>query len=190
MQFVKYTKAFNDSRTLSLKLTDLKGIKELEQLFFYDNSKTMSPQFKKLYQQRLDLFYKLYTGKSNKRPSNIDSFDKISLLDFDKESKYCKGKSKKLFSEMPKIDDSFYKLYTKNLIALNKSLDKRKKNLLKILDYIFIKDKSTNKFKINEKLDEILLYKLTILTIDNVSRIYLNIQHYFFQGLLIFEKNV
>ena len=174
----------------SMSLYDLKGIKELEKLFFYtnidNNSKKIEPKYQKLLDQRLDLFYKLYTGKNNKRPKEINSFDKISLLDFDKKSKYCKGKNKSIIKNLPKVDNEFFKLYTKNLHHLNKSLEKRKNNLLKILNFIFIKDKKTNKHIINKKVNYITLTKLNFYTIDNVSRIFLNIQHYFFQSLLIF----
>ena len=81
------------------KLTDLKGIKELEKLFIqqHPNNIYKSKNVQKsdiLYQDRLDYFYKLYTGKSTPRPSDIDSFDKVTLLKFDKKSKYCREPTK------------------------------------------------------------------------------------------------
>ncbi len=174
------------------KLTDLKGIKELEKLFIqqHPNNIYKSKNVQKsdiLYQDRLDYFYKLYTGKSTPRPSDIDSFDKVTLLKFDKKSKYCREPTKSEMKTIPKIEERFYKAYTKNLVAMNKSVEKRKKNLLKILNYIFIR-KNDGTMIINPKIDEKKLIKISFQTIDNISRLYINIQKFFLQGLYIFDQ--
>ena len=140
------------------KLSDLKGIKELEKLFIQQNKNNIykSKTVQKsdiLYKDRLDYFYKLYTGKSTPRPEDIDSFDKITLLRFDKKSKYCKEPIKTEMKTLPKMEERFYKAYTKNLVAMNKSVEKRKQNLLKILNYIFIR-KNDGTMIINPKIDE------------------------------------
>ena len=179
-----------DSSERKKMLVELPGIKDLEKLFYdtYDDTnmeyKHMSEESKKLYMERLDLFYKFFTGK-RKRPEEINSFQKISLLDFDKSSKYCKEPLKSKMSEGMEVDAYFLSEYSKLMFSLNKSTVKRKQKLLKILNTIF--KTSRDHLVVNPKLDEKLLMKFNLIVADIISRLYLSCQKHYLAGLLLFE---
>ena len=180
----------DDNKKMPDLLSQLKGIQELEKLFYLDKNSPdkMDTKSRLLFEERLNYFYKLYTGNPNPRPDHIDTFDKVTLLRFDLKSKYCREPSKTKMKTLPKMEEKFYRAFTKNLLAMNRSVEKRKKNLLKILNYIFIRN-SDGTMIINPKInnDEKLL-KLVFSTIDNITKLYINVQKFFLQGLYIFDK--
>ena len=171
-------------------LIELSGIKDLEKLFYdtYDDTNMeytqMSEESKKLYMERLDLFYKFFTGR-RKRPEEINSFQKISLLDFSKSSKYCQEPLKSKMSKGMEVDAYFLSEYSKLMTSLNKSTTKRKQRLLKILNTIF--KTSRGHLVVNPKLDEKLLMKFNMIVADIISRLYLSCQKHYLAGLLLFE---
>lgn len=175
----------------SASLVDLDGMKELDRLFHDvynkndENYTNMSETMRTLYNERLDLFYKYFTGKSSPRPEHIDSFDKISLLDFKKESKYCSVENKKKFKQVRELDSIFLKEYSTLMKSMNKSIMKRKQKLSSILDHIF--KQKRGRIVINPKLNEKNLKKFNSIVADIISRLYLSCQKHYLSGLLLFE---
>ena len=174
----------------SMKMAEIEGIEELDRLFHdvynieNDNYTNMTDDMKSLYNERLDLFISTSLGKT-RRPDHINTFNKISLLNFKKGSKYCNPEKMEKFKKIREVDSIFLNEYAKLLKSMNNSVLKRKQKLSKILDSIF--KVKRGRIVINPKLNERNLKKFNKVVADIISRMYLSCQKHYLSGLLLFE---
>ena len=173
-------------------LTDIPGIKELEKLFHLDedfnsnnNNTSEKQRLKELYDEKLDVFYSSFTGKTQ-RPQHIDTFDKILINQINKKSKYCKEPEKKEFKQITKVDEEFIEVYSKIIRDMNINVVKHKKKLVNILKKIF--NTRNGKLSINKDLKDKDVEKINVKTINIISNMYLLCNKYYLLGLLLFEK--
>jgi len=136
-------------------LSDENGIPELENLYkdkYIPETErfVMSEKQKKLYDSDVSKFYKSYTG--NDKPEEIKRFSDIPILKY-KSVEICKKMNEKSRSKLKgnsKNDNLInFASHIANIMNNSRKFDK---NLIKILDYLFIPDKDGIDYIINENL--------------------------------------
>lgn len=180
-------------------LTTEPGIPELEVLY-YDNYDynigkftSMSDNMKQQYNNDLRMFYTLFTGKKE-LPESITKFGHIPLRNYQDLSQ-CKTNGAFTKSYKGTIKEKLFKEYIDNVKQMMKNTEENQKDLLTIIDqlFVFIKDPQDPTKKlvvINPKLDNKLLSKLVTDTRVAILKLYTTCEKDFFKGLQIFEAIV
>ena len=127
-----------------MNITDEPGIPELEMLYYdvYDyNSKeynSMSPEAAKEYNEDLKIFYETFTGKKMKDAENIKKFSDIQLVDFHNQDLCKDEKSPWTAPYKGTLKNKLFKKYATHLAEMVGKTDKKEKELLSILEEIFV----------------------------------------------------
>jgi hypothetical protein len=190
------------SKSETKTLIDEPGIPELYQLYMdkFDYNKNkfniMSPESKKQYQNDLQLFYKVFTGKSS-MPSNITKFSDIKLRDYHN-TPACKGMNdakgilREKYTENKK--DQYMQNYAEKVARMTQNINYQNNKLIKILDEIFVyridpetKNKEITLYpKLNmEKLNSIIKIARNI-----IIELYVGCENDFLKALQSFETVV
>jgi len=136
-------------------LTAENGIPELENLYkdkyIPETEKfVMSEKQKKLYDSDVSKFYKSYTG--NNKPEEIKRFSDIPVLQY-KSVEICKKMKEKSESKLKGNSKNNNLInFANHLANIMNNSRKFDKNLIEILDYLFIPDKNGIDYMINEDL--------------------------------------
>jgi hypothetical protein len=174
-------------------LTDEIGIKELD-LLYYDvfdpDSKTWKSRSEKMqekYDEDLNKFYTIFTGKSE-MPENIKSFKDIELFDF-RSIEYCRDS---LFTHdfiIPK-DNELILRYKEQVDLLEQSTTLYRNQLLENMKKIFLTkiENDNMSYTIEPSLTLQAITEIEEETRNTIIDLYTNCEQYFIRALLIFEE--
>ena len=181
-------------------LSEEPGIPELMELYYDDayNYETgkftgMTPETQKIFQEDLQIFYKVFTGK-DKLDTNITSFKDIKLRDYQKSSD-CRGDNPKLRTNVKgNVSSKLFSKYAENLKQMIRKANDNQTALLNILNEIFVYtiDPQTNKkrIRVNPKLSENRLQEIVVLTRALIIKLYLTCEMDYTNGIKIYESIV
>jgi len=170
------------------------GIPELATLYHdkydYDNGEfnAMSSEMKSIYRENVNSFYKMFTGNDS-IPETIQSFSDIKLKDYF-DSVNCKNG---IYSQPVTGNSSstlFYN-YIENIRSMLEAVSKYHDALLKILDQLFIYEKSKDdkekkSITINPSLTDSSLELLRESTIEIINNLYLSCERHYIKGIKIY----
>jgi hypothetical protein len=178
-------------------LEDEPGIPELMQLYYddkydYETGKfsSMSETSKKLFEENLQHFYKVFSNGKDK-PEFITKFSDIKLRDFHNQPE-CQGENP-IFER--DIKDTFtnelFRQYAENIKGMIKKTNDNQEKLLQILNKLFAytTDPQTKKkiIRVNPKLNEETLQEVILETREIVVKLYLTCENDFINGVKIYE---
>ena len=192
----KWGKASVTTRTLGEET----GIPELEKLYFdkydYNTGKyvDMTAESKKQYNKDLSVFYRHFTGKNNYAEWNVSGNKKFSntpLIDFNA-SELCKDANSPWNKTYMGKDEGLFKKYANNLKKMMDIAEQNQKNILQILDQVFVWEKKTSDaaketITINPTLTEKSLDEIVAETRNLILELYYTCEKDFKEGLEIFE---
>jgi len=180
-------------------LHDEPGIPELYPLYLdkYDyrtrQYTDMLDGTKKQYMKDLKNFYEIFTGKTDFESRNIRRFGDIQLKDYSN-SDLCMNKNKRNVRVEGNVkDDLFYK-YAENLKKMMQTTEAVNKELLDIINQLFIyelDEKNKKKMvRVNPSLTEDKLQSLVVKTRQIIIQYYLSCENDFSRGVLLYEAIV
>jgi hypothetical protein len=185
----------NEKYQLVHDLNNEEGIPELINLYydsgFNHNKNTftkMSEKMKKKYHHDLKEFYKTFT-QSNSMPEHIKSFSDIKL------NNYSLEEEEEILLEGGKRRENLViiKEYAKNLKKMIKNVNKIQKQLLDILEKIFIYDKdpefpeNEEIIRISPHLTEKILQNYINTSRQLIVKLYIDCEEDFLEGVKIYE---
>lgn len=198
---LKINPKFCSFNTKGKNLDQEPGIPELKHLYVdkydYDTGefKGMTQKMKDIYQQDVETLYKAFSGntsvpkdKVTGKPT-ITEFSDIPLKDFYNSEGCVKGTY-----NMPvtgSLKSILFQEYARNIKEMMAEIKKYHGQLLDILDKLFVfginPDTNDKQVLVNPDLDDKLLANLTIQTQDVIVQLYTSCEHYFIEGLKIYE---
>lgn len=185
----------NEKYQLVHDLNNEEGIPELINLYYdcgFDHNKNiftkMSDKMKKKYHHDLKEFYKTFTD-SKSMPENIQSFSDIKL------NNYSLEEDQEILLEGGKRKENLViiKEYAKNLKKMIKNVNKIQKQLLDILEKIFIYDKdpefpdNEEIIRISPQLTEKILQNYINTSRQLIVQLYIDCEEDFLEGVKIYE---
>jgi hypothetical protein len=180
-----------------MNMADEPGIPELETLYYdvYDyNAKeynSMSPEATKQYNEDLKIFYETFTGNKFKDAENITKFSDIQLVDFHNQDLCTDDNSPWNTPYKGTLKDKLFKKYASHLAEMVEKTHKKEKELLGILEEIFVywiePEKNRKYLTINPGLSYEKLDKITKKTRNIILELYVECEKDFQEGLGIFE---
>lgn len=178
-------------------LEDEPGIPELMQLYYDDNYdyetgkfSGMSETSKKLFEENLQHFYKVFSNGKDK-PENITKFSDIKLRDFHNKPE-CQG-DKPAFETDAKgtFTNELFKQYAENIKRMIQKTNENQEKLLQILNKLFsyTTEPQTNKkiIRVNPMLNEEMLQAVILETREILVNLYLTCETDFINGIKIYE---
>jgi len=190
--------SINSSETGNVRtLSEEPGIPQLRKLYNDDKYNYETGQFdgmsqatKKIFDEDLQIFYTVFTGKNatEMAKDNITDFSDIRLKDY---SKDCKKFSHKITSNM---NNSLFKDYASHLKDMIQKTQRHQSELLAILDKIFVYtiDPQTEKkvIRVNPAMTETMLQQIVIDTRKIIITLYLSCEMNFTKGIYLYEAIV
>jgi hypothetical protein len=189
------TDVFLEKETKTLE--DEPGIPELMQLYYDDNYdyetgkfSGMSETSKKLFEENLQHFYKVFTNGKDK-PENITKFSDIKLRDFHNQPE-CQGENP-VFETDAKgtFTNELFRQYAENIKGMIQKTNDNQEKLLQILNKLFAytNDPQTNQkmIRVNPKLNEQMLQEVVLETREIAVKLYLTCESDFINGIKIYE---
>lgn len=180
----KDTCSFNIYSSSPYGLSEEPGIPELKDLYYdadYDlktgEFKGMSPETKEQYKKDVQQFYKVFT-QNTEIPDTIQSFSDIKINDYCKNHIVSKNKREK--SEL--LDE-----YANNLRNMMKTMKDKQKELLDIINMLFILNPDIH---IHPDLTEELLDQLIVQARTLIVELHLKCETDFLEGVKIYEALV
>ena len=183
-----------DGKTVK-SITDEPGIPELELLYRdvydYDEGKfkSMSTSMKKQYDKDVEIFYKTFTGNTDK-PESVKTFSDIKLKDF-ASSEGCKKGSVYRQPYEGTRDQELFKKYADHIQMMITNAQNNQNELLSILDQMFAWNRNrsddTKQIIIAPDLNEEKLDKLIGEARNIIIKCYTTCESDFIAGLEIFE---
>jgi len=183
-----------DGKTVK-SITDEPGIPELELLYRdvydYDEGKfkSMSTSMKTQYDKDVEIFYKTFTGNSDK-PESVKTFSDIKLKDF-ASSEGCKKGSVYRQPYEGTRDQELFKKYADHIQMMITNAQNNQNELLSILDQMFAWNRNrsddTKQIIIAPDLNEEKLDKLIAEARNIIIKCYTTCESDFITGLEIFE---
>jgi len=176
------------------KLDTEPGIPELELLYrdVYDYKdgkyNTISNKMKRVYNNDLELFYKTFTGMSEK-PSNIKKFGDIRIRDF-ATSDACKTDSIYRVPYKGSVKNPLFIQYAEHIKDMLRRSKKNQTLLVEILDQLFIPIPNKQTYIINHSLTDNKLDEIVSETRKLIIDCYITCENDFIKGLSIFEAIV
>jgi hypothetical protein len=189
------TSVFVETETKTLE--DEPGILELMQLYYDDNYdyetgkfSSMSEESKKLFEENLQQFYKVFSNGKDK-PETITKFSDIKLRDFHNQPQ-CQGDNPVFETD---VKDTFtnelFRQYAENIKGMIQKTNENQEKLLQILNKLFAytTDPQTKKkiIRVNPKLNEQMLQNVVLETREIVVKLYLTCETDFINGVKIYE---
>ena len=181
-------------------LYDEPGIPELMDLYYDDNYDYESGKFtgmsdttKKIFQENLNNFYKVFTG-NQEVPQGITKFGDIKLKDYHKMEK-CQGPDPD-FDKKYKgpLTDVLFNNYAENLKNMIRTSNKNQESLLDVINKLFVYtiDPQTKKkqIRVNPLLTENSLQNIVIETRALIINLYLSCEQDYVKGFKIYEAIV
>jgi len=178
------------------------GIKELEELY-YDNYdfiegkfNGMKPETKKIYEEDLKIFYKVFTNSSTV-PENIKSFKDISLKDYTK-NKNCIGINppfkEKFIGKYDIMGENIFSKYANHIKNMINKTNKNQENLLNVINELFVYStnpiSNTREIRINPTINDKKLNGIIQKTRNDIIKLYLSCEEDYKTGIKIYEKLV
>lgn len=183
----------------NMTLSDEPGIMELETLYFdyfdFDTGKysKMTNDTKKIYEHDVHTFYKLFTN-NKKVPSEIRKFSDIKLKDFHNQEVCNSSKGPWVNSQRGTLKDKLFKKYADHLNDMIIKSKKQEKELLKIIDKLFVYSidevKKEKKLTIHPELTIEDIENITIETRNIILKLYMDCEKDFQKGLSLYENIV
>jgi len=180
-------------------LADEPGIPELMELYYDDNYDFntgkftgMSETTQQMFKTDLNIFYKVFTGRSTPMPESITKFSDIKLRNYNKLPQ-CQDEKDPLFRKRFKgsLSDKLFKTYAENLTMMLQTANNNKELLLTIINQIFVYtiDPQTkqNVIRINPLLTEQKLQQIILETRTIIIKLYLGCERDYINGLKIYE---
>jgi hypothetical protein len=178
------------------------GIKELEELY-YDNYdfiegkfNGMKPETKKIYEEDLKIFYKVFTNSST-IPENIKSFKDISLKDYTK-NKNCIGINpplkEKFIGKYDIMGENIFSQYANHIKNMIYKTNKNQENLLNVINELFVYStnpiNNTREIRVNPTINDKKLNSIIQKTRNDIIKLYLSCEEDYKTGIKIYEKLV
>lgn len=181
-------------------LEDEPGIPELMELYYDDNYDFetgkftgMSEETKKLFNENLQYFYKVFSNGKDK-PENVKKFSDIKLRDYQNNIQ-CQGENPLLETKVfGTLTDELFKKYAENIKSMIQKTNENQEQLLKILNKLFAytMDDQTQKklIRVNPDLTEKMLQEIVLETREVVVKLYLTCETDYINGVKIYEAIV
>jgi len=178
-------------------LEDEPGISELMQLYYDDNYdyetgkfSSMSETSKKLFEENLQHFYKVFSNGKDK-PETISKFSDIKLRDFHNQPE-CQGENPVFETDVKgTFTNELFRQYAENIKGMIQKTNDNQERLLQILNRLFAytTDPQTKKkiIRVNPKLNEQMLQDVVLETREIVVKLYLTCETDFINGVKIYE---
>jgi hypothetical protein len=178
------------------------GIKELEELY-YDNYdfvegkfNGMKPETKKIYEEDLKIFYKVFTNSST-IPENIKSFKDISLKDYTK-NKNCIGINpplkEKFIGKYDIMGENIFSQYANHIKNMIYKTNKNQEKLLNVINELFVYStnpiNNTREIRVNPTINDKKLNSIIQKTRNDIIKLYLSCEEDYKTGIKIYEKLV
>jgi hypothetical protein len=182
-------------------LNDEPGIPELMDLYYDDNYDfktgqftSMSPATEKVFNEDLQIFYSVFTGKTDRMPAEVRRFSDIKLRDFHRLPD-CTGDNPPLAKTVKgSASNKYFSDYANHLTQMINKANANQEALLGIINKLFVYtlDPQTNKkqIRVNPALTESGLQELVVETRALIIKLYLTCEVDFVNGIKLYQAIV